>query len=196
MTITIQKPTDHLYHRYPQQTQPQGTYIELDPESRTARADWDGEIGGAVPFSVWHRTTLRYTLPSVYLTADGIGAIMDEMAPLMERVCDGHTVEWDGSNHVGRMTDDASETNEEIQNTLMDRRVDSDDEVEVWDAGDWFGGVESEILSRVRAGEAAEAVIKETIDEHDTGHRPLILEGLDEYIERVQRYAPSRPYDG
>jgi hypothetical protein len=59
---------------------------------------------------------------------------------LLERVHAGHSVEWDGSNHVGRLDDDASAARDEIERILDG--LDDDDRAQVWDADDWVFGVD------------------------------------------------------
>jgi hypothetical protein len=138
--IRIQKPSTHLYQQYPGQSEPQGTYLELDPGARALSANYDAEIGGAVPVAVWHGQILRYALPSPYLRAEMIGEIMDEIAPLAKRVCDGHETVWGGSNNVGQLSEDAREAEQEIERILEERgaQLDDDDVIHVWDAADYF----------------------------------------------------------
>jgi len=116
--LQIVKPTEPLLNWYPQQTQPQSTYLVLDLDSGVLTADYNHDIGDAVPMSVWHGRVRRYRLPSPYLTPDCIGAIMDELAPLFERVLAGSEIVWDGSNLVGQLDDDAAQASEAIANKL------------------------------------------------------------------------------
>ena len=99
---------DSLYHRYPNQINPQPCYLELDPEERTVKADWDGEIGGAAPMSVWHKRKYRYSIP--ILTATAANHLMRALLPLLEKVCAAYSCEWDGSNYVGKLDLDPQET--------------------------------------------------------------------------------------
>jgi len=89
-----------LFHRYPRQTSPQGAHVELG-EAGAVSADWNGEIGNGVPVAVYHKLTLRWSVPSAvsgaaladYLEVDGLA--------LLERVHAGHATQWDGSNLWG-----------------------------------------------------------------------------------------------
>ena len=87
-----------LHHQYPGQTSPQPCYVELDCEAENLSADWNGELGNAVPLSVWHGHTRRWAIPA--LQAQAANSLLDEIAPLAQRVIDGYTSEWDGNNHV------------------------------------------------------------------------------------------------
>ncbi len=146
--VTITYPTTHLYHRYDGQTRPQGVYLELDPVARTLRADWNGEIGNAVPVSVWHHRILRYNLDSPCYTAATLRQILDAVAPLAERVCDGYSEAWNGSNTVGSLTQDAYDAEGDILAELRSWEPD----LNVWEAGQWLGGGTSDEVVRERAG--------------------------------------------
>lgn len=69
-------------------------------------ADWNAEIGNAIPSSVYHRHVLRFRVRND-LTCKRVNELLKQIAPLAERVVDGYTSEWDGSNMVGQFTDDA-----------------------------------------------------------------------------------------
>lgn len=96
-----------LYKRYPGQSQPQRAHIELDEEG-TVTAGINGEIGNAVPMDVWHGRTLRWSV-SPYAFGPSLEDLINSprVIELFERVHAGRTVEWDGSNHVGRLDEDA-----------------------------------------------------------------------------------------
>jgi len=122
-----------LYQHYPQQCQAQPCYIELECETGRLRADYNGEIGNAVPVSVWHGHDQRWTIPA--LTADSANKLMAEIKPLAQRVVDGYESECDGSNHVARFDDDAKSAIEEIE-----RKIESWDGemVKMWAVADWY----------------------------------------------------------
>lgn len=102
-----------LYQMYPQQCNPQDAYIELNPEKAELSADWSGEVGNSIPESVFHGTILRYSV-SEYLHTSEVNALMEEIVPLAQRVCNGYEEMWNDHNHVGKLNDDASEAHEEI----------------------------------------------------------------------------------
>ena len=52
-----------LYLHYDGQTDAQPAYVSLDLKTGEIDARANGEIGNAVPFSVWHRLVLRYCKP-------------------------------------------------------------------------------------------------------------------------------------
>lgn len=118
-TITID---DHnsdenfLLHTYPQQTDRQPCYIEFDLKNHSVYADWNAEIGNAVPTDVWHGFHRRYEIPA--LTRSAALDAMRTLLPLFERVAAGFEEAWDGNNNVGRLTEDAQTAEEEISNSL------------------------------------------------------------------------------
>lgn len=126
-----------LYNRYQGQSEPQPCYVSLDLRDGELTASWNGEIGNAVPFTVWHGVVRRYTIPP--LRADAANRLLEEIAPVAQAVLDGATVEWDGSNMVGQLTESASLAEEEIERLHIERAEARDYEIiQVWDAADWL----------------------------------------------------------
>lgn len=114
-----------LFHQYPRQTNPQSAFVELS-ETGEVSADWNGEIGNGVPAAVWHGCDLRFPVASSVAgpaLADYLEG--EEGRSLLSRIHQGHSVEWDGSNHVGRLDEDASAAREELEAAL--REVDQAD---------------------------------------------------------------------
>lgn len=139
LTVTINKLDEsephQLYHRYPGQTNPQGCYIGLDTRDGSVWADWDGEIGNAVPMSVWHGLVRRWHIPP--LLAAEVNRLLDEIKPLLQRVIDGAEAEWDGNNIVGRYDDDAQDAAAEI-NQIIEARYQTVDDGLLWEPQDWW----------------------------------------------------------
>lgn len=107
-----------LYKVYPRQNGPQRAYVEMDDKGCVS-ADIDYDIGGAVPMRVAHNRTLRWDV-SPYANGDSLADLLDSelVRGLLERVHNGHTVEWDGSNMVGRLDDDAKAAALELEQIL------------------------------------------------------------------------------
>lgn len=136
-----------LYLRYEGQVNAQPAFVELDE---------DGEISTAIGadsgcgMAFWHRRTLQWRVPSDVSGAAMIAFLQsDEARTLLERVHAGHTVEWDGNNHVGRLSGDAREASEEFA-ALVDRELQTETaRVSVWRAGDWLFASGNNSLSDV-----------------------------------------------
>lgn len=134
-TITIIEVQDtlDLYEHYYGQTNLQPAYLEL--EGSELRAGYNPEIGNAVPEYAWNRRALRWTIPP--LTAYAANALMRDLLPLMERVAAGYTIEWDGSNNVGRLTPGAEDASEAVQRQIDDTEWGEQDVICEVDASEW-----------------------------------------------------------
>jgi hypothetical protein len=130
-----------LYRRYSGQNAPQDCYVSLDCQKGYLTADFNPEIGNALPFAVYHGHVQRWSIPA--LKADVVNALLREIAPLAERMIAGYERVWDGHNHVAEFSEDADEADDAII-ALCDRATADADEhstVQVWDASDWFLGI-------------------------------------------------------
>lgn len=105
--------------------------VELECENGALSADYLVD-SGTTPGEVWHGLTQQWGIP--LLTADTANALMHRIAPLAQKVLDGYEEIWDGSNHVGRLTEAASAASDKIER--MCDVVTGDMVVEY--ASDWF----------------------------------------------------------
>lgn len=114
VTVTLQNTDtpDALYRHYQGQSERQPCFLALDLEGGELWGDYNGEIGNGVPASVWHGLTLRWDMSC--LTAEAANALLAEAAPIAQRVLDGSSIEWNGSNNVGRCNEDAQAAAEEL----------------------------------------------------------------------------------
>jgi hypothetical protein len=150
MDVTIVKVTepDELYCKYPGQFQPQPVDLELNTRTGVLSCFYAPETGGATSFDHFHRIILSASIPC--LTADVANALMDEVAPLAQRVLDGASEEWDGNNNVGVLTDDAAKAWADIDNLCATYDAEENPRITVagWDVSDWFAeGDESTIAT-------------------------------------------------
>lgn len=130
-----------LYRRYSGQNAPQDCHVSLDCRKGTLTADFNPEIGNAVPFAVHHRHVQRWSIPC--LTADAANALLAEIAPFAQRMLDGYECVWDGHNHVAEFSDDADDADDTIICLCDHATADANEQttVQVWDASDWLGGL-------------------------------------------------------
>ncbi len=75
-----------------------GVYIDYGPQH--------------APYQVYGRTLCWEIDPC--LSGKEINALIDKIRPLLEIVHDGHSIEWDGRNHHGVLSDEAKEADETI----------------------------------------------------------------------------------
>lgn len=136
--ISIDDGLAPLHCVYPGQTSPQPAYLEFEPDpdndTQTLAAEYSGEIGNAVPMNVWHGVVIRLNVPATTQGA-ALRALQDdrEFAALIQRIVDGYSVAYDGSNHRGQLDADAQQAVNEAESWLSDL-----DQAEVWDVADWL----------------------------------------------------------
>jgi len=163
-----------LFRRYPGQSNAQDADLEIDPSRGAVSFDIDGAIGGGASPEVWHSRVLRYSV-SNRITVTGMRAIAacPIVNELLLRICAGHSVEWDGSNHSGNMTEDAEDASSRLTDILSENmwtNADtSDDLCDVWEIGDWMNGNSD--------GDAA------TIRDHARDQNVHLHGDVDEYLK-------------
>lgn len=124
-----------LYCQFAGQFNEQPAFFSLDLRDGEAGADYDANIGGGVPESVWHGVVRRYPV-TARLSRAAVESLAKDLAPLFQRVLNDACDEWDGSNMVGVLGEDARDAEEEIARLLDDAEGDLD----VWDAFDYVTG--------------------------------------------------------
>lgn len=137
-TITIADysgATIPLYLHYDGQCAPQPAYVEMD-EGGAVTADSNGEIGNGVPMYVWHNRTLRWDVCN-RVTGAALTAALESLRPEFAAVHAGHSVDWDGNNYVGTLTEAADAAYDRIQQALEALEGDETACVSVWSANDW-----------------------------------------------------------
>ncbi len=105
-----------LYKKYPRQIHPQRAYLVLT-EDGNLDANYTGEVGNAVPSDVWHHRTLRFQVPST-ISADGLDKLIEDFLPIIQKIYNGHTVESNGNDLVGKLTIEASIALEDLEYAL------------------------------------------------------------------------------
>lgn len=192
--IECTEPTE-LYRHYDGETQAQPAYIELDTQAGTLLATYNAEIGNGIPFSVRHGLDRRYGIPIV--TAEAANRIMQEIAPLADRVIAGTEAEWDGSNTVAKLNDDARAAEDEIEKFLgcgypySEHPFTDEDLVAVWDVDGAVSGDEVEEYGITadttdeRLDEIAAEITRNLADCGDSA--VAVVTGLDEYLSGLRK---------
>lgn len=122
-----------LYFKYSSQVNPQPAFIEID-EDGTVTAGVNAEIGNGIPSRVWHKVAIRVGCSS-FLHGNSLIEFLegDVGNDLLRRIHNGHSVDWDGSNHVGMLNLDAENAILELENELHDVQ-----DVAIWSAEEWI----------------------------------------------------------
>lgn len=115
--------------------------LTLDPRDLTGSvaSTFGAASGDGTPSDIWHGIVLRHWLPSVP-DAAAIAATLrsPEGQALLDRIADGHSVDWDGSNNVGHLTADAAAAWGALT-AHLDTLTDEREHAGIWDAADWLG---------------------------------------------------------
>jgi hypothetical protein len=127
--------TAPLYCMYPSQVNAQPAYIELG-EGGEISASYSGEIGNAVPVTVWNGRDTRVAV-SNSVSGDALADYLEspEFLELAEKYYAGHSIEWDGSNHIGTTTIEAQQALDDIEQAASQL-----DDAEIYDASQWLDG--------------------------------------------------------
>jgi len=179
-----------LANRYPGQTNQQDCYISLDLSNETLTAESNPEIGNAVPMSNYHGHERRYSIPC--LTAAAANDLLDEIAPLAERVIAGYESAWNGSNHVARLSEDAQAAEAEIDK-ICEQVSDSTDEstgvtmMSADDVPNCYDGITADTTDEELAAEA-EKFEENMADEFNTE----ITDALEVFTARRQYLRDQR----
>ncbi|ASY37020.1 MULTISPECIES: hypothetical protein [unclassified Streptomyces] len=182
-------PTE-LFHQYDGQFEAQPAYIELGLKDGILLADYDSEIGGAVPSSVFHGFDVRWSVP--VLTGAAANRVLKQVAPLARRMLADWEEVWNGNNMVARLGEDARAAHDEIRDVLDSA---SDDVVDEWDVDAAVNGDESsefgitaqttderlrEIEREILADLAGCSVAKDPV---------VVCAGLGAYLEELRERA-------
>lgn len=137
MVNIIEVEAKDLHCKYQGQSDQQRVYLEINPENDTMTMWFDGEIGNAVPVAVYNGRILRCYFPTNYIPRDP-NEFMRVRSEEIDAIISGHSVEWDGSNHVGKLTDEAQETLDKLRDEI--ECMNDDEGLKIWDAEEWLSG--------------------------------------------------------
>jgi len=116
-------PTSRLYLKYDGQTQPQPCHIELNCQNDgKILAEYNPEIGNAVPTEVYYGHIQRWRIPC--LKEQAADDLIQDLLPLAEKIVAGYNTEWDGNNYSATFTDEAKAAIEEIESVCYDLYID------------------------------------------------------------------------
>ena len=138
-----------------------------------------------IPAPVWHGQWVRWEVEPCTNIAVLRDALEDggELAALIDRVSAGHSVAWDGRNHVGSLADDADEASRRIKDFLdCIHRVD----LCRWRAADWLARsldqTRREVRSRMAAGETLDVIAESMVAEGEAHDALLDVDDVRYYI--------------
>lgn len=176
-----------LYNRYPGQTEAQRAYLEMDEEGRVT-ADYNSEIGNAIPMEVATGRTLRIPVPND-LTGNGLAEFVEDIKPDLEKVHKGHAI--DGNKGV--LSEEAKDTLDRIPCGYEYERA------YVVEAGDWYKAETYDPSSPLHpdnivnlSGEQLTELAKNLDADSQTNSptgAPMVIEGTKAYLHERRELA-------
>lgn len=95
-------------------------YLYLDTRRREASYHIQHPANrNMIPSPIWHSIDHQWVVPS--LPRAEANELLEDLEPILRRIADGTGTRWDGSNHVGQITDDAEAAIEELETELAAR---------------------------------------------------------------------------
>lgn len=145
-TITIEnivtKPEPDPYH-----TSTGGisrTYLKLDPRDLTVWVTQEYN-DNSTPSDEWHGLILTWRVPG-HPTETSMRQWINESMDALTTICDGFESRWDGSNHVGSLSEEARVAKETIE-FGFDNDGGPANYYETWDVESWLESSMNEITA-------------------------------------------------
>lgn len=171
-------------------------YLYFEPDKGKLWVETRNSVeNSGVPMDVWNGVVLRWPLPpstNAKWLSDAVNS--GEFDDLLDRIAQGYSCDWDGSNWVGELTPDAEAAFQEMEERLQ---AFQDQEIGVWEADEWLRDTSDEDLG-IRpdmTDEELEQVAKSWEDDAEFyGVKLLwtyeyILQRVEELKERLEEEA-------
>ena len=124
--------------------------LVLDEDCTWHVRDGDRGAGDGTPVEEWHNRVRVYQLASTQgctcYDADAVREWLEQHVPLLKRITAGHSVEWNGKNNVGCLTDDAKDAEEDLELAIEDANSSFHSDLAAWEAGEWLAAASVEEL--------------------------------------------------
>lgn len=135
--------TDHFLPLYTEWAgQESSAYIALDTRDGEVWLKERAPHESGITFDEAYGNVRTYRIPN-NLTVDGLSRLLadETVLRLLERVYQGSTEEWNGSNYVSTLGADAEEADEALEHYCGEIDPLHYGSLEPWDAADYFGAV-------------------------------------------------------
>jgi hypothetical protein len=107
----------------------------------------------------------------------------DDGQRLLSRIVAGYDTEWNGNNHIGTLTDDASEAYEALITAVRDDVAAMDENGGYWDATDYFQHDVPDVAATTTDAELQ--AMAERYDAEAAGMM-VVIGGTYNYLERLR----------
>lgn len=153
------------------------TFLKLDPRDRTVRVTQEYQDNSTLA-NEWNGLVLTWNVNSHPSEPDMRQWITDNLVTLTA-ICDGFEVHWNGSNHIGRLTDDARALVETIQ-FEFDNDAGPTNHYETWTVDSWLESSMDEITANMTDEQLA--VWADAVGADATADNIILLGDILEYI--------------
>lgn len=140
------------------------TVLKLDPRDMTVWVTQEYN-DNSTPSDEWHGLVLTWSVQG-HPVESSMREWIDEHMAELQRICDGYESVWDGSNHIGRLTDDARTVKEAIEFELNNGEG-LFTHYEYWSVESWLESTMSDIAADT-TDEALRAMASEAITALDS----------------------------
>jgi hypothetical protein len=192
--ITPMTEEDELFCHYSGQYNIQDAVLTLDLEDGELTAQYNPEIGTGIPASVYHGRTRWIPLPGP-LTNEAANALLEEAAPLAQRILDGSDIDWDGNNHVATLDADAHQAEEDLVE-LAGSYDDPSYLIGEVEAADWFseGDEPAGVTADSTDDELATIGAREAAAARTCGAGVTIVAGMVAYLTALRQEKREKVY--
>jgi hypothetical protein len=174
-----------LYCKYQTEHSPQGCIVELYCDDDTLTATFDAHTGGSFSIDVCQNRVLNWAIPCLLPRA--ANSLLEEIKPHAQEILNGYDVEWNGNNFVGVFTDEADKARNEIEELCEAAFYSIENQVIVWEAGDWLAEVDpADVGIQWDTTDEELKKIEEQIIEEALGENVYLLEGLEDEIRSMR----------
>lgn len=120
-------------------------WVYFDPENM--RIYESTNIGNGTPMRAWHGVDITLgEIPIDTASTENLEEMLSSMADSFAEMASEHEIAWNGSNHVGRLTERGEEIYSRVEEAFSEAAKSLPS---YWDASQWFNPVISEIPQEI-----------------------------------------------
>jgi hypothetical protein len=150
------------------------TYLKLDPRDRTVWVNQEYN-DHSTPMDEWNNLVMTWRIPDHPAESDMREWITDYL-PELTKICDGFESHWNGSNIVGRYTDEALTISEKIQ-TLFDNDEGPRNYYETYTVDSWMASSLDQI-----SADMTDEQLEEFADAAEPGSNIIVSGDILKYV--------------
>lgn len=174
-----------------------GAHSEVYFDPSAFRCYEFSNVGSGQPMDAFSRKHLRIgSIPLDLADGEWLADVVRGFEDSLRDIADGHDVYWDGNNYRGRLTEEASETLERVQEEFV--KV-LEEAPTFWDAGEWFEPVRAQVVDDIlRHGCLDKWAAEEEHLASDTARLnedDVLRYGADRLRETIEEWESSLDHD-